>query len=154
MVAPPATSMSSQVSSYGVGKRAAQHLHAHHLLQGVHHLDEVTLVLHHRVDVIVGRRDLVEDDRRPSRRGRRAVNYSLLPATGGVHAGKGEEVDHPEVAGDATVNVGSVGFHNGARDRYELRSSSSSPMITSPTIVPPTGPRVRPSALSAPSFKT
>ena len=73
------------------------------LFQGVHHLDEVTLVLHHRVDAIVGRRDLVEDDRRPSRRGRRPVNESLLPATRGVHTGKGEEIDHPEVAADGTV---------------------------------------------------
>jgi hypothetical protein len=41
-----------------VGKRAGQPF-THTLLQGLHHLDEVTLVLHHRVDVIVVPRDLV-----------------------------------------------------------------------------------------------
>ena len=44
-----------------LGSRSAQSpLHAHHLLQGVHDLDQVGLVGHHGVDVLVGARDLVD----------------------------------------------------------------------------------------------
>src|SRR5580765_1296346 len=36
-------------------------LHAHHLFERVHHLDQFTLRCHHRVDVLVGARRLVDD---------------------------------------------------------------------------------------------
>ena len=40
-----------------IGSRSA--LHAQDLLEGVDHLDQVALVLHHRVDVLVGGGNLV-----------------------------------------------------------------------------------------------
>src|ERR1051325_1352131 len=58
-------------------------LHAQHLLEHGHDLDEIALVLHHLVDVLVGARDLVEH----------AVILAALDAAGLVH-----EVAHGERA--------------------------------------------------------
>ncbi len=104
-------------------------LHAHHLLKRVHHLDQIRLVRHDLVDVLVGSRDLVEH----------ALVLAADDALGlGGQVGDGE----PMLGRGAAQAPASAGAASSGepRTRARLRRTTAVPRPTQPSLR--TGPRL------------